>query len=320
MIDAASNFPTSVDPLEYYSDVSIGQKEIMDQYDNYIAKNQYTEAYKLISESSIFGWFADYFNMVENRINSVQTYLTDMVQVEHPDQNLYTASVPVIFQDANKTRNLKNGDVWISTSDIITTDSYGTYSYNLDSAITLTGASYLDTGMKLWSSYSQKWTVVLQFKFTEPSDPDPWYAFSGVTDRDYTTPYLMMRGSKGGGSVQLAMGALYSNMGTVGGDAVDSKLYYNPSGLNTIILSRNGASYRVLANSADTYYGYDSWSDPTAESAWTNFDTTFVIGGKWNSDGTEVTNLTPLTVKKLTIYDDAFDRAKCISVYNSLVG
>ena len=320
MIETTSNFPDEIDTLGYHSDVTIGQQEIMDEYESLVAQNRYAEAYKLISESSIFGWFADYFNMLENRIYSTQVFLTNTLKVQHPDQNLYIDTVPTEFVDKNKTRELREGDTWISTSDIVTSDDYGTYSYNLSSPITLTGDSYLDTGMKLWTSYSQKWTVVIQFDFIEPESPDPWYVFSGVTDREYTTPYLMLRGSKSGNYVNLAMGKMYSNMGTVGGDTVDSNLYYNPSGLNTIILSRDGANYCLLANASETYYGYSTWGDPTAESEWTNFDTTFVVGGKWNSDGTEITNLTPLTIKRLTIYDDAFDRTKCISVYNSLNG
>lgn len=114
MIETESKFPDEIDPLYYHSDISIGQQEIMDQYDALIAKNQYTEAYKLISEASVFGWFADYFNMIENRINTTQTFLTNTVDVQHPDQNLYTTEEPTQFVDQNKTRDLAVNDVWIS--------------------------------------------------------------------------------------------------------------------------------------------------------------------------------------------------------------
>lgn len=115
MIDATSTFPDAIDTLYYHSDVTIGQQETMDEYTSLVNQKRYSEAYKLISNSSIFGWFADYFNMIENRINATQTYLTNTVKVEHPDQNLYTETEPTEFADQNKTRDLAVGDVWIST-------------------------------------------------------------------------------------------------------------------------------------------------------------------------------------------------------------
>lgn len=123
MIDATSVFPDDIDPLGYHSDVTIGQKDTMDQYDSLVAQKRYSEAYALIKDSNIFGWFADYFNLIENRISSLQTYLTNTLEVEHPDQNLYTNIVPTEFADKNKTRELKEGDTWISTMDIATEDA-----------------------------------------------------------------------------------------------------------------------------------------------------------------------------------------------------
>ena len=115
MTDVTSKFPNEIDPLSYYSDVTISQQTIMDQYNDYITQGQYSSAYDLIDQSTIFGWFASYFNMIENRISSTQTYLTKTLSAEHPDQNLYTESEPTEFADANKTRDLAVGDVWVST-------------------------------------------------------------------------------------------------------------------------------------------------------------------------------------------------------------
>lgn len=115
MISTTSTFPDSIDPLYYHSDVSIGQQEVMDQYNSYIAARNYTAAYALISEYSIFGWFADYFNMIENRISAVQAYLIDTMKADHPDQNLYTEEEPTTFTDQNRTRDLAVDDVWVST-------------------------------------------------------------------------------------------------------------------------------------------------------------------------------------------------------------
>lgn len=117
MINVESTYPENIDPLGYFSDVTLAQKDIMDQYNDLIEKHNYTEAYKLVSESPIFGWFADYLNAIENRIHATQVYLTDTYLIHHPDQNLYDETEPTIFKDQNKERELAVGDVWISTAE-----------------------------------------------------------------------------------------------------------------------------------------------------------------------------------------------------------
>lgn len=116
MIDSASKFPDEIDTLRYYSDVTISQKDTMDEYVKLIGEKKYTEAYELISESTIFGWFADYFNMVENRICSTQKYLVEEAALKHPDQNLYSTDEPTQFVDYGNNRELAVDDVWISTT------------------------------------------------------------------------------------------------------------------------------------------------------------------------------------------------------------
>ena len=115
MVETTSQFPEKIDELHYHSDVNITQKEVYDQYEQYIQAGNYAEAYKVIDTSNLFGWFADYFNMIENRIYSTQSFVKTQGMDKHPDQNLYTEEEPTQFKDQNKTRELKDGDVWIST-------------------------------------------------------------------------------------------------------------------------------------------------------------------------------------------------------------
>lgn len=119
MIDPLSYFPDKIDPLGYWSDVSISQEDIMNQYNSYIAlgtQEGYTAAYDLINQSAIFGWFANYLNAIENRICSLQDYLTNQ-NFTHPDQNLYTTAEPTQFSDITSTRALAVNDVWITDTD-----------------------------------------------------------------------------------------------------------------------------------------------------------------------------------------------------------
>lgn len=114
MVDVTSKFPDSVDELNYHSDVNIAQKDVMDQYEKYIQAHNYSQAYALIKNSNIFGWFADYFNMLENRIYSTQEYLLSTGRNNHPDQVMFEYEEPEQFVDQNKTRDLKVGDRWVS--------------------------------------------------------------------------------------------------------------------------------------------------------------------------------------------------------------
>ena len=116
MIDPSSKFPDEIDTLDYFSDVTLSQKDTTDEYVSLVNAKRYTEAYDVISNSSIFGWFADYFNMIENRINAVQSYLITNEKQKHPDQSLFSSDEPTSFVDYSNDRELADNDVWISTT------------------------------------------------------------------------------------------------------------------------------------------------------------------------------------------------------------
>lgn len=116
MINVTSTFPTSPDVPGYWSDVNIAQKATMDQYNAYIAAGEYSKAYALISESNIFGWFADYMNAIENRILALQTFLSDTLTVKHPDQCMYNSTEPTVFKDQNSERALAVDNVWVTNA------------------------------------------------------------------------------------------------------------------------------------------------------------------------------------------------------------
>ena len=113
MIDVTSNYPTSIDPLMYCSDISIAQSETISEYEQYIAAGNYEDAYDLLENTNIFGWFADYLNMLENRIYTLQTYLLEG-GIGHSEQCLYSNSEPVIYEDRIETRSLAENDIWVT--------------------------------------------------------------------------------------------------------------------------------------------------------------------------------------------------------------
>lgn len=70
-----SVFPDSIDDLPFISDVDIPNKNIMISIQNYIDQGDYDNASKLCNMSNITSINSDYFNMVQNRIYSLQKYL-----------------------------------------------------------------------------------------------------------------------------------------------------------------------------------------------------------------------------------------------------
>lgn len=195
-------------------------------------------------------------------------------------------------------------------------DTFGTYVYNLLSARTLDGSSYIDTRQKLWSAYDQSWTIAVKFTLTEPDEPNPWMIISGTPDG--ASQNLFIRGSKSGGWQHVAIGSLTTDLYSKDSGA-DQKVYYISSGENVMVISRNVNKYNLMINSTEGYYGGQDWGDPKAESEWQTFDTTLIAGGRWNSDGTSTEMLTPVTIEKLVIYNEGFDKEKCAELYTSLL-
>nr|DAT68426.1 MAG TPA: hypothetical protein [Caudoviricetes sp.] len=70
-----SVFPNSIDDLPFISDVDIPNKNIMISIQNYIDQGDYDNASKLCNTTNITSINSDYFNMVQNRIYSLQKYL-----------------------------------------------------------------------------------------------------------------------------------------------------------------------------------------------------------------------------------------------------
>ncbi len=71
-----SSFPDKVDEMTFFQDISLDKKEIMDTYDALVAQKRYTEASEYMDQQSgIFGYFADFFNLLENRIYQLQDHI-----------------------------------------------------------------------------------------------------------------------------------------------------------------------------------------------------------------------------------------------------
>ena len=71
-----SDYPGKIDDMTFFQDNDLENAEIIDQYENLIAQGKYTDANTYINQQKgIYGYFADFFNLLENRIYSLQEYL-----------------------------------------------------------------------------------------------------------------------------------------------------------------------------------------------------------------------------------------------------
>ncbi len=70
-----SGYPEQIDPLIFFQDVDLEKQKIMQVYNDLISQGKYGKASEYISRQEIHGYFADYFNAIENRIYNLQEYL-----------------------------------------------------------------------------------------------------------------------------------------------------------------------------------------------------------------------------------------------------
>lgn len=107
MINTISYFPNGIDPMIFFQDNDLDKVEVIDNYNKLISIGKYTDANKYIqSKENVYGYFADLFNAIENRIYSLQSYLLS----KNPIKKQY-----VCF-DANQGQeepDIEEGMLWL---------------------------------------------------------------------------------------------------------------------------------------------------------------------------------------------------------------
>ena len=84
-------FPNGVDELQFYSDISIDQVPIMENYLRLLNSGNYTSASEYLKNSGVFYYGAWFLNMMENRLRTIGNYLTNL---EDLDLVTYSDSEP----------------------------------------------------------------------------------------------------------------------------------------------------------------------------------------------------------------------------------
>ena len=80
-----SYFPNKVDEMIFFQDNNLEKVEIINHYNELISQGKYSEASDYVSQQEgVYGFFADFFNLIENRIYNTQEYLLNKPPKKQP--------------------------------------------------------------------------------------------------------------------------------------------------------------------------------------------------------------------------------------------
>ena len=94
-------FPNGVDELQFYSDISIDQVPIMDNYLRLLNSGNYTSASEYLKNSGVFYYGAWFLNMMENRLRTIGNYLTNLEDLNLVTYNDSEPSESEVFDGMN---------------------------------------------------------------------------------------------------------------------------------------------------------------------------------------------------------------------------
>lgn len=103
-----SCYPNKIDQMVFFQDNDIEKVEIMNHYSELVAQGKYDEANDYISQQEgIYGFFADFFNLIENRIYNTQEYLLNKPPKRQPfiyydEEEHFSMSDLRVFTDTDK--------------------------------------------------------------------------------------------------------------------------------------------------------------------------------------------------------------------------
>ena len=85
LCNPASYYPNKVDEMIFFQDNILENIEIINHYNSLIADGKYSEASDYIEQQEgVYGFFADYFNLIENRIYTLQDHLLNKPPKKQP--------------------------------------------------------------------------------------------------------------------------------------------------------------------------------------------------------------------------------------------
>lgn len=108
-----SNYPDKIDEMTFFQDNNIENIQIINHYNSLITQGKYSEASDYINQQDgIYGYFADLFNLIENRIYKLQKYLLQKPSKSQPftyyDGKAYPPLDITLFSDCDEVETLNS--------------------------------------------------------------------------------------------------------------------------------------------------------------------------------------------------------------------
>ena len=112
LCNPVSYYPNKIDEMTFFQDNDLKKIEIVNTYDSLVAQGRYSEAVGYINQQKgIYGFFADFFNLIENRIYNLQEYLLQKPPKEQPflyyNEKIYPSVHTLsLFSDKDEQENI----------------------------------------------------------------------------------------------------------------------------------------------------------------------------------------------------------------------
>ena len=85
LCNPVSYYPDKIDEMTFFQDNNLEKAEMINHYNNLIAQGKYSEANNYINQQKdVYGFFADYLNLIENRIYTLQEHLLNKPSKKQP--------------------------------------------------------------------------------------------------------------------------------------------------------------------------------------------------------------------------------------------
>lgn len=116
-----SCYPNKIDEMIFFQDNDLEKVEIMNYYNKLVAEGKYNEANDYINQQEgIYGFFADFFNLIENRIYTLQEYLLQKPPKKQPfifydEEEHFSINDLHVFEDEYEEEDFSINDTHIFT-------------------------------------------------------------------------------------------------------------------------------------------------------------------------------------------------------------
>ena len=112
LCNPASAYPGKVDEMTFFQDNNLAKIEIVNQYNLLTRQEKYNEANDYMNQQEgIYGFFADFFNLIENRIYNLQEYLLQKPTKKQPfiyyAEKRYPPLEISVFTDTDEEEDLE---------------------------------------------------------------------------------------------------------------------------------------------------------------------------------------------------------------------